>query len=459
MISIFISRRHLRARLLVIMFVGITIEMHAQFNYAASLEIRGLGTFTDDLPFWMEHNQRGRIHGETNFLGLLGGKVSHGLGQSAYLEAAGGVYYEDAIDGLTLDELYLRFQNSWVELVVGKKHDEVLFQGLSATNGSILRSTNTRAMPGIQLRSRGPIMVLPRAGVGFEFSLEEFQLEEERYVSDTRLHHKSFHLVLRPVSNFQLRAGLQHYVQWAGTSPDYGPQPGSFKDYLRIFGGLSGGESAALEDQDNVLGNSLGSYEITLDTQWGDYDISLLWNSIFEDGSGMRLGNTPDGRYGVYMQDTKSKWWIQSLMYEFYYSKHHSHTTTGIHKYDNYFNNVNYKSGWTYYGRTVGVPFYLARPNGRGVNNNVFTAHHLGLGGVAFEKIPFRFLNSYRRNYGLSNMDFTYFTKYPPEVIFSSMLELQMPLKPVSLNLQLGTDFSNQTSPSFGTGLSVLYRL
>lgn len=447
-------------RLLFIVFLFIGFCAQAQLDYSAGVKLHGLGGVNENLPFWMQHNQRGRLYAETKFLGIVGAKMVHGWGESSLLEAGAGMFFEDAEGSVKLDELYLRYQNPWVEVVLGVRQDEVEFAGLGASNRSILRSLNTRPMPGIQLKSSGPIMVFPKAGLGFEFAIEEYFMDDEqRYVNDPRVHHKSLHLVVQPVKDFQLKAGLRHYVMWAGNSDVLGPQPSSFEDYIRVMIGWNGGAGSIEEDQQNSLGNSLGSYEVTLSTMLKEYSVSLIWNSIFEDGSGMRLGNTPDGRYGLFVQDTQKKGWIHSFMYEFYYTKHQSHTTTGIHKYDNYFNNIIYQSGWTYQGQTIGVPFFTPNASGSGIANNVFAAHHLGLGGVAFDRLPFRFLNSYRRNYGLSNMNFDFFTKDPPEQVFSSMLELSIPLNGFWLNVQMGSDFSNDAGPELGAGLGIHYRL
>lgn len=453
------SKRLLRGSTIFTVLFCFGLTTYAQFDYSAAVELKGLGAVNDDLPFWIQYNQRGRVKSESNFVGILGGKVARSWRDGSLLEAGGGFFFEDVEGKLKVDELFLRYQYKFLELIVGKKHDEVMYDGLSASNVSILRSPNTRPMPGIQLRSIGPIMVLPKAGLGFEFSLNEYLLEEDRYVRDTRLHHKSFHVVAQPMRNLQLKAGLQHYVQWGGFSPEHGPQPTSFEDYVRIFIAWNGGEGAHGGDQQNALGNSLGSYEFILNTRIQEYEISLLWNSIFEDGSGMRLGNTPDGRYGVFVRDIQKKSWVHSFMYEFYYTKHQSHTTPGIHKYDNYFNNEVYKSGWTFHGNAIGVPFFTARSSGLGINNNVFTAHHLGISGVAFGVFPYRLFNSYRTNYGISNMNFTSFSKNPPEEILSSMLEITLPINPVQLNLQVGSDFSKDAGPNLGAGISLYYRL
>ena len=52
--------------------------------------------------------------------------------------------------------------------------------------------------------------------------------------------------------------GLEHWAQWAGTSPDGGKQPSSFKDYIRIICAKEGGTGASVSDSINALGNHLG---------------------------------------------------------------------------------------------------------------------------------------------------------------------------------------------------------
>ena len=73
---------------------------------------------------------------------------------------------------------------------------------------------------------------------------------------------------------------------------------------------------------------------------------------------------------------------------------------------DNYFNNGEYQSGWTYYGRTIGTPFITPCPPAAdgityGVYNNRVVAHYLGIQGFAAGKIPYRVRLSYSRNYGM----------------------------------------------------------
>lgn len=450
-------KKILLAVFIVLLFIPAAVT--AQVELSGGLETRVLGGSGGKLPFWLQHNQRGRIHSETNVMGLMGGKAIHRWGTSSVLEAGAGLLLANQDSQVQVDELYIGYRNSWLEVVAGRKQEEARFMGLSSGNENILRSLNARRMPGLQWRTARPLWVIPSWGAGFEAGWADYFLEKDRFVRKARLHHKYFRLVFEPHPDFQLKAGIQHYVMWAGISQSLGHQPATLKDYIRVLVGHSGGEGASSGDKQNALGNNLGSYEVILNTRWSDYRITLLWNSIFEDGSGQRLGNTPDGRYGIFVSDTKGRFWVHGLMYEFYHTKHQSHTTTGPHKYDNYFNNGVYRSGWTYLGNTIGLPFFTPRENNLGVNNNVFLAHHLGIGGLAFNQVPFKLLTTYRHNYGTSNVDFDAFTFDPAQKIFSSMLEVQLPVSTFDFSLQLGSDFASDAKPVWGMGASLRYAL
>ncbi len=113
------------------------------------------------------------------------------------------------------------------------------------------------------------------------------------------------------------------------------------------------------ENEINGLGNHLGGYEVQLNTSFSHFKISLVYNTIFEDLSGIKLRNTPDGRYGIYMEDRETEKWVQAFMYEYYFTRHQSKTYPTTDGKDNYFNNQVYQSGWTYEKRIIGLPFIM----------------------------------------------------------------------------------------------------
>ena len=78
---------------------------------------------------------------------------------------------------------------------------------------------------------------------------------------------------------------------------------------------------------------------------------------------------------------------------------------------DNYFNNGSYKSGWTYWGRTIGDPLlspvgthtgtWTSRKIVLGIENNRIKAHHLSIAGKAFKRLPYKLMLTYSQNYGI----------------------------------------------------------
>lgn len=431
-----------------------SISANSQVEYTGKVTAEGYYTTGEELPFWMYHNKRGRISEDTNLAGWISGKAVYNFGAASSLEAGAGVLYQDGIgDNVFLDEAYLQFRNNWLQITGGRKQREELYNGLSATNENILWSLNARPLPGLQIGTTRPIMVFPKAGVGFEASLEEYVLEKDRHVSNARVHHKSFHLVYQPNEEWRIRAGIQHFAQWGGDSKTTGPQPEGFSDYIKVFSGREGGENAVGGDQVNVLGNHLGSYELFVKRSFPDWCLEFIYNHIFEDGSGSRYANFPDGRYGFYVNIKNKERLINSFIYELYYTKNQSVNSTGPHKNDTYFNNyLTYRSGWTYHQRILGAPFFKYDPVENRIENNRFVAHHLGFSGNIGE-FPYKLLASYARNGGTVERAYS-----PKQDVGNLYSEITIFQKWINIDLQLAAEVKDSNSPVFGTGISLSKR-
>ena len=115
------------------------------------------------------------------------------------------------------------------------KHPEEEYNGISAQNGNIIYSGNTRTMPGYNLKTDFISIPLTRETVAFKFNWADYTMLDDRFVDKTRLHNKSLYLKITPWHKLNITVGLEHWAQWAGTSPLYGKQPHSFRDYIRIF--------------------------------------------------------------------------------------------------------------------------------------------------------------------------------------------------------------------------------
>ncbi|MDT0677684.1 hypothetical protein [Autumnicola musiva] len=426
--------------------------------FSGEVNLEGFNSESDKLPFWLHSNRRGRISEETNVAGWLSGKMNYDLGSASALEMGGGILYSDGFkDEIAIDQLYAQFTNSWLQVIVGRKQRPELYNGLSATNENILWSLNARPLPGIQVQTSQPIFFGRNRRFGFDAAWEEYLMGKNRFVQNARLHHKSFHLLYRIENGWEIKAGLQHFAQWAGTSPDFGEQPNSFKDYLRIVSGRGGDEGARQGDVENALGNHLGSWELYITKKSGKFTTQFIFNNIFEDGSGSRFANFPDGRYGIFVKSTEKNRWFQSLIYEFYYTRNQSHD---VNKWgaDNYLGHrLMYNSGFTYQDQILGAPFFIYDGERDLVVNNKFAAHHLGLAGnysLFSHSYPYKLLLSYSHNEG------TYAEELNPEALDEDVLylysEAQILERPFRLNFKIGADFNSIKKPVFGAGLSLI---
>lgn len=423
-------------------------------NHHVYTTAKGILYTEEKNPFWIYSNQRGRIDEKTNLAAWITGEGIYELRDVGVVRTGLGVLYSDGIEeGIKLDEFYVSYENNWFEAFAGRKQEEELFHGLSATNEHLLWSLNARPISGVGVETNRPVMFWERAGLGFEASWAEyFSDEKERYIQVPRIHHKSFKLVYTGIRNLEIVAGLQHYVQWAGESPEHGELPSGFEDYLRVVSGgsLSGGTGFVGESEINGLGNHLGGYLASVETSWNGYGIFLLYNTIFEDMSGIKWRNKPDGRYSIYIENPEENRWVEALMYEYYFTRHQSKTYPTPDGKDNYFNNHLYKSGWTYQKAVIGLPFILLNEEKTRVAHNNIVAHHVGVAGQAFYTYPYRLLLSYRENYGSKSG-----SPAPLEKVLSTYLNVNVLDHFINIDFQVGVDFHFEESSKVGFGITV----
>lgn len=351
--------------------------------------------------------------------------------QFAYgFSAAGFIARGD--NNLLIDELYASAKWKFIRVDAGMIRPDIEYNGVSSTNGNLVYSTNSRNMPGINIRTDYFSFPFIDRFIEFKANLAEYRMIDERYIEDTRLHHKSLFVKLKPYRRLELIVGIDHYGMWGGDSPTTGKQPSSLKDYIRIFFGSEGDANSSLSSQLNVLGNHLGREHFKINYLGDEFTLSAYHDIPFEDRSGIKFRTVPDGLYGLYFGKRDKSAWISDVIYEFYYTKYqagpyHDRPATpeemegqdpNSHWYgkviiggnDNYYNHGEYLSGWTSYERTISSPFF----NPIKVNadhsitlNNRLVAHYIGLKGTAWKKIPYSARFSYSMNYGTYGMPLT----------------------------------------------------
>lgn len=456
------------------------------WNLDIDVSMYGVGATGNSLPFWAVTNKNGIMPDGHGALAAAGTdfRYSSGAGIDVYsgVRLTGSAVPEASrVWNCMLNELYAGVGWKKLRLDVGMKDRESLYGGLSLTGGDIVWSGNARALPGYNFQIDYFTVPGTRGIFSIKANYADYRFVSDRYVENAFLHNKSLFFRFRLHRRVHLQLGLEQWSVWGGISPVHGRQPQSFKDYLRVVCGLSGGSDATASDQVNVLGDHRGRELIQVDWTADTFTMSFAHDIPFDDGSGMGFQNFPDGVNTLSFSFNDKDRWVSDILYEFVYTKCQSgpyHDTSLdpskqdeewhiLGGNDNYFNNGEYRSGWTNYGKTIGLPLFTPMPAGEdglvlGVCNNRVVAHHVGVAGRIARRIPYRFKATYSRNYGRYTQvpEMKDFFETVPEQ-FSLALEADFPKFskkfPISLSVGLYGDAGDLYGDNFGIILKLSY--
>jgi len=341
----------------------ITISLSAQeFTVDGEITATSVLSNDDQIPFWMYSNVNGSLGSESNFSGTGAAKATYQFSDS-FIEVGAAFFYRDNLtDEFQRKDLYAKYQNNWLAVTAGAKSQQEKLNGLSSSNKNFLLSTNARPLPGMIIEANNPLKI--SNSLGIDWGIAHYFLNDDRVVSNPYVHYKRLGLHWKINEHHLVKGTIQHFAQWGGTSPTYGDLPEDLKEYVDVFIAKKTG------DRVNAPGNHLGSYLFEYDTKTKIGDFSFYHEHPFEDGSGTRFANFPDGIWGIFFSP-QSKNMITSVLYEFIDTTNQSFTQDGAGA-DSYFNHRIYASGWTYDGNTLGIPF-ITPP----INNRV-RAHQFG---------------------------------------------------------------------------------
>ena len=343
-----------------------------------------------------------------------------------------GVDLINRVDGnykATFQQYFLKIKYRFLTLQGGRIEEYLGDQDSTLSSGGLLWSGNAQPMPKVT------IGILNYTPVPFTHGYLEIKgalshgwFEKDAYVKNEWLHHKYIYLQAGGKLPVKVHFGLHHHVQWGGTSPDFGKLPSSFKDYLVVFRGkqVDGDSSFIIDNPDvpigefsNRIGNHLGSRNIGLDIETKPVKISLYYQTIFEDNSGYRWHNMPDGLWGISIK-LKHVRWLSNVAYEYLNTTDQSMSWAQDREAgepDDYFNHSIYKNGWSYNDFTIGTPLITspALLKQLGVNtdikqdylrNNKLSSHHLGCKGL-LNKINYKLFLTYSKNSGTYTFPFS----------------------------------------------------
>ncbi len=463
-------------------------EWKTDVNYVA-----GTGDF---LPFWLRTGHDGIVPLSTSLLvtggadiryeGAKGWKFEAGTNLAAALTKPNPVS-DRRVNGL-VDRLYVSGSWKMLHLDFGMKPRARELDDISVSGGNITYSRNARNIPGINLWSDW-IYFEKGHWFGIKGNLAHYQMIDNRYVSGAMLHDKSLAMKFALGRKVDLSFGMEHWAQWGGDSPLYGRQPASFDDYVKVFFAKKGGVGASASDRINVLGNHLGRQFVRVDWRAEDFVMTFQYDKPFEDGSGMKLKNVPDGIWSVQCSFNERDGWLTDVIYEFISTTWQSgpvhdrpatdEETAGqdpseptygrvvLGGCDDYFANGEYMSGWTNYNRVIGCPLLLPSFPGedgitKGMASNRLRGHHLGVKGVIFNMFPYKFMATYSRNYGRYNQSqASFFSGAPYQLSLALELECgDRVFKGLPFGFAAGVygDFGELYQDSVGCSLKIFHK-
>lgn len=442
-------------KLLALLSLLMPLSLFSQeFVIGGTIGANAIVSNDNENPFWFHTNSNFSVGELTNL--SVTGEIQASLNYSSFqINAGAAVFGRDGVqDAVQRRDLYLQFENPWLLATVGAKKQREVLDGLSATNQNFLWSGNARPLPGILLEANRPIKISKTFGV--DWALAHYELNDARFVDGTHVHYKRLGLITQINENNRLTAQIQHYAQWGGTSPVFGNLKDGFRDFVKVFFAANSTEIGLENETKNAIGNHLGSYLLTYEciTDMGNF--SVYHEHPFEDGSGTRLANIPDGVWGVYFRPKGSKL-LSSVLYEYIDTSDQSGNTR-VSGFDGYFGNNIYRSGWTYEENIIGAPFILFDKNVEiNAENTAFVAnrskvHHLALKGQS-GKFQWTVKTTYANYLGTYRKPFSPAWKYWYN--FASLSYTTDTLG--TLAIMGGTDVSNRASTLVGGALVYSY--
>lgn len=431
----------------------------------------------NQLPFWLRANQNGIFSEDNNSYQILDFDFikQFSVDKNKIWDIS---YGTQIVASYTNNTAFIPI-SYWADVryknfifSIGAKPDPVHFGGLSSTNANLMWSNNARPLPHIRFSTNGFIPIFSRnQQLTIKAIFEENFLFDKRFIENAHLHHKNIYFKYRSKSNWEIIYGLDHWVFWAGNSPNLGNLP-SFKSYLRYITGSKGSSSAPETDQINVSGNQLGNYYFEISKTHINNKLSFYWNHPFEDGSGRRHVNLWDGLWGFSIINKNNEKKISGFLIEFMRTMHQSGSYHQLapdpnfpgredaYGRDNYFNHSVYKSGFTHYGLMMGSPFFTPYINEEGVSEGFRStrlwAFHLGIKGAITNKLYWHTMTSFSKNYGTYSEPFDV-----PIELFSYLLKLNYKNQesPLSYQFVLAGDIGNESKNQIGLGIGIQYRI
>lgn len=324
-------------------------------------------------------------------------------------------------------------------------------QATDISSGGLLHSGNARPIPQVRLEipsytpfpgTNGWLHIKAHIAYGRQTD-DNFQRRyasdypTARYGKNILFHSKAAFIKIGKAERFPLifEGGLELYSQFGGDIYTHGgghvtSMPHGFKDYLKAFIPLSGGDDTPVDEQTNISGNQIGNWHAAFTIPTKHCDIQLYGEHLFEDFSQLFFieyqSNKEGKRRIIYYPwkdillgikiTNKSSFapFVSGIQYEYLstydqsgalYHDPSANFNEQMDGVDNYYNHGIYP-GWHHWGMGMGNPLIISPIYNKNGNlefrANRVIAHNVGINGVISEKIPiaYRLQYTYSENWG-----------------------------------------------------------
>jgi Capsule assembly protein Wzi len=398
---------------------------------------------TETTPFWMRANKYGMVptKGNTGIFSIgttsdyqkTTKKINWGYGLNV------GVF-AGLENKAFIQEAYFKAKWKAIEFYAGRRKE---IQGLvdtTLTSGSYIWSGNAMPMPKVQISIQDYTSIGGEGLISIKGNYAHGWFDRHRADAlGVFLHQKSGYIRIgKPNWKFKFFTGLNHQAQWGGKilfdDPDghyskNGRFGSSWSDYLYVVSGKSavGADTAKFHGQEtlNRVGNSLGTLDVAFEIDLPKFNVFMYRQSIYEDGSLYYLNNITDGLSGLsfkFKNKKQNNFSIDKICFEFlntfnqggpYYED--NPRAPNSRGFDNYFNNTQFRDGWSYNKTSIGTPFILSqfefpkkinKPNDLMFTNNRVQVYYLGIYGSVLKEYQFNGKISFSKNWGMFGLDF-----------------------------------------------------
>jgi hypothetical protein len=246
-----------------------------------------------------------------------------------------------------IDYLYIHYSLKNFNFKIGKFFRNISSEDSYRSSGSMIESNNSLKPWRINISFN----IFKNKNISLLGDFSHGVLDRNStYLKNPYLHEKSLYSSYK-INNSKISLGIIHNTIWGGEVEGFGDLGGSLRDWLDVLIGDPGNEDKPDGEQVNSLGDAFGIIDFSFKQGIQKKYLKLYHQHFFEDNSGLKFKNWPDGLYGLEFSNSKF-----FFLAEYLNTKKQSGS---IHPpgLDSYYWNMIYTAGWTYNNKTIGNPY------------------------------------------------------------------------------------------------------